>query len=358
MTDRRDFLRLAAATAAAASAWPAIAEDRAALLPRRPIPGTDEYLPIIGLGNSNAFREGDIDTSTRVVSTLLDHGGGYIDCGGSSRFVVGEVVRSLQAMDEAFIGSYFAGVDDELARADAAKLMDLTGKAQLDLMHNYPEDAVPNWDTFRAWKDEGLTRYIGIARHRKEAYPQMMAAMRTGTVDFLQVNYSMLETEAEEEILPLAMELGVAVTINRPFINGRYFEVVRGHDLPDWAAEFDCESWAQFSLKFILSHPAVNCVLTETANPRHALDNIGAGFGRLPDEAMRGRMLEHMRSIVSRGRLTCLPSIISNTRARSGFSGCSRSWESTMRSRRTSETRRQVLLRRICVTYIRWARRR
>ena len=299
MTDRREFLRLAAATVTAAGAWPAFAEDRMARLPRRPIPGTDEFLPIIGLGNSNAFREGDIDTSTRVIGTLLDHGGSYIDCGGSSRFVVGEVVNTLGVSDEAFLGSYFAGNADATARTEAARLLELTGKSELDLMHNYPEDAVPNWDTFRAWKDDGLTRYIGVARHRKEAYPQMMAAMRTGTVDFLQVNYSMLETEAEEAILPLAMDLGVAVTINRPFINGRYFQVVRGHDLPEWAAEFDCESWAQFSLKFILSHPAVSCVLTETANPRHALDNIGAGYGRMPDEAMRARMLEHMRSIAS-----------------------------------------------------------
>ena len=296
MTDRREFLRLAAATVAAAHAWPAVADEQRRL-PRRPIPGADESLPIIGLGNSNAFRAGDIETSTRVVGTLLDHGGAYIDCGGSSRFVVGEVVRSLGASDEAFLGSYFAGADDAASREEAARLIELTGKHRLDLMHNYPEDAVPNWDRFRAWKDEGLTRYIGVARHRKEAYPQMMAAMRTGTVDFLQVNYSLLETEAEEDILPLAMDRGVAVTINRPFINGRYFEIVRGHDLPEWAAEFDCESWAQFSLKFILSHPAVNCVLTETANPRHALDNIGAGFGRMPDEAMRVRMLEHMRSI-------------------------------------------------------------
>ncbi len=298
MTDRREFLRLAAATAAAASVWPAVADERRRL-PRRPIPGTDASLPIIGLGNSNAFREGDFETSTRVVSTLLDHGGGYIDCGGSSRFVVAEIVRSLGAADDAFLGTYFAGSDDAAARGDAARLTSLSGKRQLDLMHNYPEDAVPNWDRFRAWKDDGLTRYIGVARHRKEAYPQMMAAMRTGTVDFLQVNYSMLETEAEEEILPLAMDLGVAVTINRPFINGRYFELVRGHELPAWAAEFDCESWAQFSLKFILSHPAVNCVLTETANPRHALDNIGAGFGRMPDERMRARMLAHIRSITA-----------------------------------------------------------
>ena len=103
--------------------------------------------------------------------------------------------------------------------------------------------------------------------------------MNTGSVDFLQVNYSLMEPEAEERVLPTAMDNGVAVTTNRPFINGEFFSLVRGRELPGWAAEFDCESWAQFSLKFILSHPAVNCVLTETANPKHAVDNLGGRDG-------------------------------------------------------------------------------
>jgi diketogulonate reductase-like aldo/keto reductase len=124
----------------------------------------------------------------------------------------------------------------------------------------------------------------------------MMTLMKTGTVDFLQVNYSPFETDADERILPMARDLGVAVTINRPFMNGEYFRIVRGQALPDWAADFDCESWAQFSLKFILSHPAVNCVLTETANPVHARDNLGAGLGALPDEAMRQKMVKLLRS--------------------------------------------------------------
>ena len=287
------------ATVAASLPGAVVAGDRQ--LPRRPIPGTDESLPVIGLGNSNAFREGDLDTSKRIIGTLADHGGAYVDCGGTSRFVVAEAAAELGLSKDIFTGTYFAGADDAASRADAKRLLAITGKPALDLMHNYPEDAAPNWDVFRAWKDDGLTRYIGVSRHRKEAYPTMIRMMKTGTVDILQVNYSLLETEAENEVLPLAMDLGVAVTINRPFINGRYFSLVGDRPLPAWAAEFDCESWAQFSLKFILSHPAVNCVLTETTNPRHALDNIGAGCGRLPDADMRQRMLTHMRSIVAGG---------------------------------------------------------
>ncbi len=296
--DRRDFLAAMSAAAACGLAAPVNADaHRERRLPRRPIPGGGDTLPVIGLGNSNAFRQGDMETSRRVIRTLAEHGGAYVDCAGPSRFVVAEAATSLAIGDELFIGSYFAGANDVESRAQATRLLEALGRQQLDLMHGYPEDAVPNWDSFRAWKDEGLTRYIGVARHVEEAYPAMIDLMKTGTVDFLQVNYSPLETAAEKEILPLAMERGVAVTINRPFINGRYFDVVSGHALPEWAAEFDCESWAQFSLKFILSHPAVTCVLTETANPKHMLDNIGAGFGRLPDDAMRRRMLEHIRSL-------------------------------------------------------------
>jgi aryl-alcohol dehydrogenase-like predicted oxidoreductase len=108
----------------------------------------------------------------------------------------------------------------------------------------------------------------------------------------------MLEPEAGDHLLPLAMEHGVGVAISRPFINGEYFSIVKGHALPEWATEFDCDSWAKFSLKYILANSAVTCVLTETANPRHAIDNLGAGYGRLPDASMRLRMLEHVRSLV------------------------------------------------------------
>lgn len=298
--ERRDFLAAAMAGTTMAAFAPTLSLADAGAgrtLPRRPIPGGDNTLPIIGLGNSNAFREGDMETSRRVIRTLAEHGGAYVDCAGPSRFVVADAATDLGIADDLFVGSYFSGADDAGSRAEAAQLLQTLGRQRLDLMHGYPEDAAPNWDTFRAWKDDGLTRYIGVARHVEEAYPAMIELMKTGTVDFLQVNYSPLETAADKEILPLARDRGVAVTINRPFINGRYFDVVRGHELPEWAAEFDCDSWAQFSLKFILSHPAVTCVLTETANPKHMLDNIGAGFGRLPDEAMRRRMLEHIRSI-------------------------------------------------------------
>jgi len=299
MSSRREFLKnvsKGAAVLAAPVSWPtaACSQER---LPRRPIPGTDDSLPIIGLGNSNAFRQGDRQASRELLEIFHERGGEYIDCSGSSRFIVAEVLNEMGAGSDMFLGTYFMDEDRNGMRDNIRRLLDLTGKESLDLVHAYPEFAVPNWDLFREWKDEGLTRYIGISRHRSSYYETMMKLMETGAVDVLQVNYSPLETEADQRILPMAMDKGVAVNINRPFINGEYFSLVSGHELPGWAAEFDCESWAQFSLKFILSHPAVNCVLTETANPRHAIDNIGAGFGRLPDEATRQRIVAHLNSL-------------------------------------------------------------
>ena len=266
-------------------------------LPRRPIPGTDDSLPVIGLGNSNAFRQGDVPVSTALIKLFHEQGGAYVDCSGDSRFVVANVAGSLGIGNDLFLGTYFTGDDESQMRENIQRLLEVTGKDQLDLVHSYPEFAEPNWDMFRKWKEEGLTRYIGLARHHEKFYGTMMDMMETGTVDFLQVNYSPLETAADQQVLPMALDKGVAVTINRPFINGEFFKRVRGHDLPEWAAEFDCESWAQFSLKFILSHPAVTCVLTETANPKHALDNIGAGFGRLPDEKTRQRIVQYLNNL-------------------------------------------------------------
>ncbi len=293
MIDRRTFLKASAAVLASTAAP---ASQRT--LPRRRIPRTDESLPVVALGNSNAFRSGDFELPKQLLSTFFDHGGGYIDCAGEGAYLVASIARTLGKKDAAFLGSYFDAGDAEASLESARRLLATRGTESLDLMHTVPEDGVPNWDTLRQWKDDGLTRYIGLARHQPRFYDAMMEVMQTGTMDFLQVNLSPLEVEAEERILPMAKDLGVAVTINRPFVNGRYFSIVKGHSLPAWAVEFDCTSWAQFSIKYVLSHPAVTCVLTETANPRHVLDNIGGGLGRLPDDKTRKRMRDLIRSFV------------------------------------------------------------
>jgi len=293
MTTRRTFLQLSLASAATA-VTPSHAAPRK--LARRRIPGSDEFLSSVGLGNSNAFRQRDHATSREILDIYFSHGGRYVDCGGDGAQLVASTARSLGYATDAFLGSYFSGVDADASHAAAQQLRLTYGAPALDLIHTFPEDGVPAWDMYRRWKEEGLTRYIGLARHNVRFYEAMMKVMQTGTIDFVQVNLSPLETEAEDRILPMAMDKGVAVTINRPFVNGQYFSVVKGRQLPAWAIEFDCTSWAQFSIKYVLSHPAVTTVLTETANPAHLRDNIGGGIGRLPDDKTRKRMRELIQS--------------------------------------------------------------
>lgn len=284
------------ATSALTLPWSLVANAQQKL-PRRAIPGTDETLPVIGLGNGKVFLEGDMATSRELMEILRERGGSYMDCIFNARTTVAKVIGELNAQDDFFIGAYVMGKTEDESRNEIAQLLELSGKDSLDLAHAWNEFAVPNWNLVRGWKDDGLARYIGVSRNASTHYDDIMKLMDTGTVDIVQVNYSALETDAENRVLPMAMDKGIAVNINRPFLNGEYFSLVSGHQLPEWAAEFDCETWAQFALKFILSHPAVNCVIAETSSPEHAIDNIGAGFGRLPDEAERKRIAAHLKEL-------------------------------------------------------------
>ena len=172
----------------------------------------------------------------------------------------------------------------------------LVGGRTVDLLQvESMRDLDVHWPNVLRWKDSGEARYIGVTVSSNGQHETFESVMRAEPLDFVQINYSVMEPGAEDRLLPLARDLGMAVLINRPFMNGSYFGRVSGRTLPEWASEFDCESWAQFSLKYILAHPAVTCVLTETTNPEHMADNVGAGFGRLPEEATKRRMRELVR---------------------------------------------------------------
>jgi len=296
MTNRREFIGYSTALTLAAS-LPVLAQEQRQL-PTRPIPGTDESLAIVGLGNSSSFRSDDLSTASKLLDIFLDYGGRYIDVGGGSAFSVGRLAQEKNATEQLFLGNYIDPGEKQGMQERIAGIASAQGKSALDLIHTRDLGGFRSGhDVYRALKEEGLVRFIGVARTGSQNHDAMGRLIEDGLVDFIQVNYSLMEPEAGERLLPLAADNGVAVSTSRPFINGNYFGIVRGHELPEWAAEFDCESWAQFSLKFILANPAVNCVLTETADPAHALDNLGAGFGRLPDADMQQRMLEHMRGI-------------------------------------------------------------
>jgi diketogulonate reductase-like aldo/keto reductase len=299
MKNRRDFMKDAGLTATALSLpWASIATAQAQLA-RRKIPSTGEELPIVGFGNARVYMDGDMEKSRPLVQILREFGGSYCDCIFGARDTVASIIGEMNAADDLFLAPYIMGETDEESRSDIERLLDLSGKDSLDLAHAWNEYALPNWDRIRGWKEDGLARHIGVSRNASQHYDDIMKVMDTGTVDIVQVNYSALEREAEERVLPMAMDKGIAVTINRPFMNGDYFGLVSGHELPAWAADFDCETWAQFSLKFILSHPAVNCAITETSNPDHARDNLGAGLGRMPGEDERERIAAHLTQLAA-----------------------------------------------------------
>jgi diketogulonate reductase-like aldo/keto reductase len=151
--------------------------------------------------------------------------------------------------------------------------------------------------TLRVWKEQGKVRYIGITHYTESAYDDLAQVLKQEDLDFVQLNYSIAEREAEQRLLPLAQERRVAVLVNRPFARSGLFDKVRNRELPAWAQDFDCATWAQFFLKFILSHPAVTCAIPATSKPKHLLDNMQAGLGKLPDAATREKMARYVTAL-------------------------------------------------------------
>ncbi|HEX4926480.1 MAG TPA: aldo/keto reductase [Burkholderiales bacterium] len=276
---------------------------RAAERITRAIPRGSERLPLIGLGTWQTFDVGDdpgARAGLRDVLKLLD--GNVVDSSpmyGSSESVAGDLIAELGMRERLFIATkvWTSG------RADGIRQMGTSFRRLrvrvMDLMqvHNLL-DVGTHTQTLKAWKAEGRVRYIGITHYTSSAYPEVERWLRTGDYDFLQINYSLDEPEAEERILPLAAEKQVAVIVNRPFGQGSLFRRVRGKAVPEWAkAELGVESWAQFFLKWIVAHPAVTCAIPGTSKPEHMRDNLGAGRGRLPNAALRRRMAQYVESL-------------------------------------------------------------
>jgi diketogulonate reductase-like aldo/keto reductase len=301
--NRREFIRDAGMFGTTLYAPRLFAEPEIQTMATRPIPATGELLPIVGLGNSQPFSDGDYEHAEKLLDVLVDHGGSFVDAWGGSQGVLGRYMYDHDARSKLFLGNNIgAGNADDFAAA-IRYAKDSQGKAVLDLLQlPNPPDFDKQWRLFRDAKEAGYCRYIGLATARPRLYDTMESLIRSGTADFIQVNYSILETESGERILPLAMDHGVAVITNRPFVNGQYFPLVTGRELPDWVAEFDCRSWAQFSLKFILANPAVTCVITETSKARHAIDNLSAGFGPLPDGETKQRMQALIREFLAKSK--------------------------------------------------------
>lgn len=300
---RRDFIKLTAATGIAA-AIPGYACADARQMGRRPIPRTGEDIPVIGLGTSHEFNELPADGGEQlkaVLKTLVEQGGRLVDTApayGESERHLGRFFSELDLLDDLFVSTKVSERGAGQGLQSMERSQNLLGKKPLDLMMVHSlVDSETQLGNLRQWKEEGRVRYIGITTSRSSGFEEMESLVRAHDLDFIQVNYSPMETGAAERVIPAAAERGVAVMINRAFGNGSYFGRVGGRELPAWTAEFGCESWAQLSLKYILGNPHVTCVLAATSNPRHMLDNARAGSGPLPDEAARQRIEEFLRSI-------------------------------------------------------------
>jgi diketogulonate reductase-like aldo/keto reductase len=300
--DRRAALRLLLAAGALGSVN--MAPAASAPLVMRAIPRSGEQLPVIGLGTWQTFDVGRGEAERRplkdVLGAFVQQGGRVIDSSpmyGNAEGVAGDLAAELALHERLFVATkvWTSGRQAGIAQMEAS--MRLLRVPRIDLMqvHNLLDLDV-HLKTLREWKAAGRIRYLGITHYHAGAHAQLERLVQTREFDFVQINYSMAEREADNRLLPACADSGTAVLINRPFAEGSLFRRVRGQSLPDWTAEFDCASWAQFFLKFVVSHPAVTSAIPATANPQHLADNMLAARGRLPDAATRLRMLKHLET--------------------------------------------------------------
>ncbi|MBK7522465.1 MAG: aldo/keto reductase [Gammaproteobacteria bacterium] len=274
------------------------------MLTRR-IPSSGELLPVIGLGTSDVFDVGADEAAraplAQVLKILLEAGGSLLDTSpmyGRAEGVSGELVEAAGARARMFLATkvWTTGKAEGLRQIEDSMRLLKTGVLDLVQVHNLV-DLATQLANVRALKEAGKLRYTGITHYTVAAHAELERVIGREALDFVQFNYSIVTRDAEQRLLPLAAERKVAVLVNRPYEDGALFARVRGKPLPEWAAEFDCTSWGQFFLKFIVSHPAVSCVIPATSNPRHMLDNAAAGHGRLPEQPMREKMAAYFAAL-------------------------------------------------------------
>ncbi len=298
--NRREFML----AAGAATLLPATVKAEERSMIARTIPTSGETLPVLGIGTYDVFDHAStpeaVARSQEIVDILLGEGGSVIDTSpmyNRSERVIGDIVAAGSPRDAMFIATkvWIDGKESGIQQMEeSARLMN-TETIDLMQVHNLRDTDV-HMDTIRDWQDQGRIRYNGLTHYTASAHSRLESAMKQHRPEFIQINYSLGEREAEDRVLPLAQDLGIAVLINRPYQSGRLFRAVAGRELPDWAAEF-ASSWGQFFLKWIIGHPAVTCAIPATSKPHHMRDNAEAGFGPLPDQATRNRMVEFMSQL-------------------------------------------------------------
>ena len=278
---------------------------RAAERLQRPIPKTGETIPAVGLGTWQAFDvAGDAAETAQAreaLKALVDLGGRVIDSSpmyGSAESISGQLADELRVKAKLFVATKVWTSGKQAGIRQMEDSMRKLRVERLDLMqvHNLA-DAGTHLATMRDWKSAGRVRYLGVTHYHAGAHADLEKIIRPGDIDFVQVNYSLAEPEADRRLLAAAADSRTAVIVNRPFAEGAMFRRVKDKPVPDWAKEIGCASWAQFFLKWILGHPSVTCAIPGTRNPKHVADNLGAASGPLPDEAMRRRMSVYFESL-------------------------------------------------------------
>jgi len=294
---RRALLRLVPALGAGAAR--AQSPPQPTLL-TKPIPSSGEPLPVVGLGSWITFNVGNDrvarDQCTEVMRQFFAAGGRLIDSSpmyGSAQGVIGEALQQLRAQPKVFSADKVWTSSDGAAQIEASRKLWQVPRFDLLQVHNLLawEKQLP---LLQAMKAAGQLRYVGITTSEGRRHAEFEQIMRSQRIDFIQLSYNLLDREAEQRLLPLARERGVAVLVNRPFREGALLRQLQRHPLPAWAGEIDGRSWAQLALKFIVSHPAVTCAIPATSNPAHLRENMGAARGRLPDAALRQRLADHV----------------------------------------------------------------
>lgn len=273
-------------------------------VPTRPIPVSGEQIPIVGFGSTKAVLEIPEEGAApiaEILRVLLRNGGRVVDTSPRSEAIdqqFGAVLQDPAIADQLFIAAKIYTDGEENGIAQFRQVQRTYGRRTVDVLQvESLRDLQTHWPNVRRWKESGEARYIGVTVFLDRDHQALEDFMRRETFDFVHLNYSVSETNAEQRLLPLAQDRGMAVLVNRPFMNGDFFDRVEGVPLPEWASELGCRTWAQFSLKYVLGHPAVTCVLTETTNPAHMQENLEASFGVLPDAATKRRMREYLLSV-------------------------------------------------------------
>jgi diketogulonate reductase-like aldo/keto reductase len=271
----------------------------------RAIPSSGELLPIVGLGTWIQFDVGtapeERDPLTGVLNLMVQQGGKLIDTSpmyGRAELTIGDLTAKSAITDKLFYATKVWTTGEAAGIRQMGASLHKMQRTSMDLIqvHNLT-DWKTQLRTLHQWKAEGKVRYTGITHYTTSAHAQLEQIIKTEKVDFVQFNYSIRVRNAERSLLNAAREKGIAVIINEPFEKGTLFSLVKGKELPPWAADYDIQSWGQFFLKYILSHPAVNCAIPGTSSPRHVVDNMLAGHGNMPDDKGRAKMTAFIESL-------------------------------------------------------------